>query len=98
MYLALATVTSYFCFELGTTVGYSTAFLATVGASKRSIIGALPRQTWRSGLLGWPLAALASAFRFSRFGLSHDKLATNHAPNAANLQRKGAENLATDDL
>ena len=96
--LTLATGISCFCFELGTTVGLSTAFLAIVVAGKRLIIGALPRQTWRSGFLGWPPAALASAFRFSCFGLSHDKPATNHAPNAANLQRKGAENLATDDL
>ena len=53
--------------ELGTTVGYSTAFLATFVASKRQLFGALLRQTPRSGFLGWPPAALAFTFDFSGF-------------------------------
>ena len=67
MNLMLATFFSYFCFELGTTVGYSTAFLATFVAGKRQLFGALSRQALQSGFLGWPLAALAFTFPLSNF-------------------------------
>ena len=62
MNILLAKFFSCFCFELGTTVGYSTAFLATLVAGKRQPLGALSRQTTLSGFLGWPPAALAFTF------------------------------------
>ena len=79
-------------------MGYSTAFLATFVAGKRQIDGALPRQTPRSGFLGWPPAALSFVSTFSNFGLSHDKLAKNSARKAAGEKQKSAEGLATDHL